>query len=217
MNKTSCPKCKSNVIENAKFCPGCGFKLKTNIKSEQTKSTASNSSRDLLIVISVVIVITAGYFIFNDPKQTPQQTVENISSHPEIEGMDAMMGALANMPDDYNSLVRMGNETMDQGNYPMGAECYRRALEIKEDSPDIRTDYGACLHGMGLAERAIEEFMKVIEKYPEHSIANYNLGIVYYTIHQHDSARTYWNKYLAVASDGEMAESIRKLLKEIGG
>ena len=133
-------------------------------------------------------------------------------SHQDVEGMTS---ALGNLPNDYNSLVQLGNQTMDQGNFAMAAECYKRALNIKGDSPNIRTDYGACLHGMGLPQRAIEEFMTVTQQYPEHTIANFNLGIVYYSVSQVDSAKTYFDKFLALEPTGAQSDAARNYLTEI--
>ena len=127
---------------------------------------------------------------------------QTVSDHPDVEGMGAMAAAFANLPTDYDGLVQMGNQTMDQGNYPMAAECYKRALAINGQSTDVRTDYGACLHGMGLADRAIAEFNKVLLEIPNHSVATYNLGIVYYNEKQYDSAKVYWNRYLELEPNG---------------
>ena len=84
-------------------------------------------------------------------------------------------------PSDYEGLVRMGNEAMDAAQYAMAAEAYKRALAIDSSSLAVRTDFGACLHGMGLPQRALEELRKVIAADPAHVIANFNMGVVHMT------------------------------------
>jgi Tfp pilus assembly protein PilF len=106
---------------------------------------------------------------------------------------------------------------MDHGNYPVAAEAYRRALAIDSTSADVRTDYGACLHGMGMPDRAIEEFKRVLANDPKHSIAHFNLGIVFYQSQKPDSARYYWKKYLEIDPNGNAADAARNYLKEVGG
>ncbi len=216
MSQKKCPSCNAQVAEQSKFCPECGSSFSPNT-AQKAKSGKNNSTRDTLIIISVLVVAVVGYFLINKPVSLPAQADEHVhqevdQNHQDVEGMES---ALANMPTDYNSLVQLGNQTMDQKNFPLAAESYKRALEINGDSPDVRTDYGACLHAMGLPQRAIEEFMTVVQKNPEHTIANFNLGIVYYTLDQNDSAKTYFNKYLSLESTGPTADAAAKYLKEL--
>jgi len=170
----------------------------------------TENRRDTFIILSVLIIFAAGYFIVKLSSQdTPQTGQENQAS------MATAMGDLGEFPEDYESLVAMGNDFMDRMNYPVAAECYRRALAVDGTSLGVITDYGACLHGMGLVERAKVEFAKVLGENPAHPIANYNMGIVFYDLDLPDSARYYWEKFLAVEPEGRAAESIRGLLKKL--
>jgi len=183
------------------------------------KADRPTGRRDLLIIVGVLLVITAGYFAFKRPMSVPSRTKVEIQSHnnmPMGDIADAMK-VLENLPTDYSSLVTLGNEFMDERNYPVAAECYKRALVLQGDSLDVRVDYGACLHGMGLPHRAIEEFRRVLDMNPSHAIVNFNLGIVYYDLNETDSARVYWQKYLTIDPNGQAAQAARDLLKEIGG
>jgi len=175
----------------------------------------SRSLRDSLIIAGLSIVIGAGYFIFARP-DSPQGSGE--FNHPDVAGMDksAMTGML-NLPTDYNSLIDFGNQSMDQGNFPLAAEAYKRALAIKGDDVNVRTDYGACLHGMGLPHRALEEFRTVLAAQPEHPIATFNMGIVYYNEKQFDSAKVYWEKYLVLQPEGQVSTTVRQYLQQLDG
>ncbi len=213
MSQKKCPSCSALAPTKSKFCPECGSPLsKKTVK--KSKPSKSNPTRDTLIIVGVLAVAAVGYFMMNKPEPVPEPPQQQVmdGSH---EGVEGMGGVLADLPTDYNTLIQIGNQTMDNGNFPMAAECYKRALSIKGDSPNVRTDYGACLHGMGLPERAIEEFMTVTNQYPEHTIANFNLGIVYYSIKQVDSAKTYFNKYLSLEKEGPTADAARNYLAEI--
>jgi tetratricopeptide (TPR) repeat protein len=193
-------------------------------ESSSTKASVTRQAggqtgrRDLLIIISILLVVTAGYFSLKRPPALPSGPEAEIQSHGDapMGNMADAIKTLENLPSDYSSLVSLGNEFMDKRNYPVAAECYKRALALQGDSPDVRVDYGACLHGMGLAYRAIEEFRRVIDLHPSHAIANFDLGVVYYDLNETDSARVYWQKYLAIEPDGEAAQATRDLLREIG-
>ena len=213
MSQKKCPSCNAQVAPQSKFCPECGSAMSKKA-AEKTSKSKNNSTRDTIIIVAVLAVVATGYFVINRPEPTPTQPPQQAldGSHQDVDGMAS---ALQNMPTDYNSLVQLGNQTMDQGNFPMAAECYKRALILQEDSPNVRTDYGACLHGMGLPQRAIDEFMNVTFKYPKHTIANFNLGIVYYSISQPDSAKHYFNKFLSFETEGQTADAARKYLTEL--
>ncbi len=176
------------------------------------------STRDILVIVAVLIVVGVGYFLFKEPAKMPPQQATSEFNHPDVEGMEkGAMPSLADFPTDYAALVQLGNQLMDQGNYPIAAEAYKRALAINGEDPNVRTDYGACLHGMGLPHRAIEEFHKVIAEHPEHAIANFNLGIVFYNNKNADSARYYWETYLKIDPNGQAAATARQYLEVLGG
>ena len=169
----------------------------------------TESRRDTFIILSVLIIFAAGYFIVKlSSQETPESGGESQAS------MSTAMAGMGEFPEDYESLVKLGNDFMDRMNFPMAAESYRRALAIDSSSLDVITDYGACLHGMGLVERARDEFAKVLGKNPQHPIANYNMGIVFYDLEMPDSARFYWERFLTVEPEGRAAEAIRGFLEK---
>ena len=212
MSQKKCPSCNAQVAAQSKFCPECGSPISPNT-ALKAKHAKGNSTRDTLIIISVIFVAAVSYFMINKPVSHEEHAQHEVDPvHQDVEGMTSV---LENMPTDYNSLVQLGNQTMDRKNFPLAAESYKRALKINGDSPDVRTDYGACLHAMGLPQRAIEEFMTVVQKNPEHTIANFNLGIVYYTLNQIDSAKTYFNKYLSLEATGPTSDAAKNYLKEL--
>ena len=219
MNMKKCKSCGAEAPANAKFCPDCAAPLTAAAaKSGSGSKKRSNPLRDNLIIIGVIVVVAVGYLIMNRPKPVePPPPASADMQNPHGGDMDAMMGALANMPQDYASLVQMGNQTMDQGNFAVAAECYKRALALEGSSNDVRTDYGACLHGMGLEHRALEEFRKVLTSDSRHAIANFNMGIVHYGLQQADSAKVYFSKYLEIDPQGGAAGTARSYLQEIGG
>lgn len=182
----------------------------------RTRDHSSTLGRDTVILLSVAVLVVIGFFggraIVSEP--SPGHT----SQHPPIEG-DATgsmggMGSMVDIPEDYESLVALGNQMMDNGNYPMAAECYRRSLEIT-DAVDVRVDFGACLHGMGLPARAMEEFRRVLESQPEHPIAIFNMGIVMNSQQMADSARVYFRRCLELQPDGPVASQAQEYLDQL--
>lgn len=216
-----CPSC-GHETSQGKFCPECGAPLTAKAKgkpaAQSGKKGKSTAVRDLSIVAAALVAVTAGYFLLKEPEKLPQAPQQQQAQMPQgHEGMDMSQMSNIQFPPDYASLVQMGNQTMDAGNFAVAAEAYRRALVIDESSVNVRTDFGACLHGMGLPNRALEEFYRVIKEHPEHSIANFNIGIVYHGLGKEDSAKVYWEKYLRIDPSGSAAAAARQYLKELGG
>lgn len=182
----------------------------------ENKAESKTLLRDAAIIAGVLVIISIGYVLFKKP--TPMPVPEPATQAGMVpQGMPGNMGASLDLPKDYTGLVATGNQYMDIGNYAVAAEAYRRALEIDGSSTDVRTDYGACLHGMGLPDRAIEEFRTVLEADPAHAIAKFNLGVVFYEKNQADSSRAWLQKYLTDEPNGRASQSARQLLQELDG
>jgi len=217
MNQISCGKCGQSINSSAKFCPECGAAI-TNISAASNGQSSTKgkktAARDSVIVIGVLAIVTIGFFIFKGQAERPvDPSTQAAADGPHAGQMS--MAMLEGLPTDYSGLVEAGNKFYDESNFAVAAEVYSRALAIDDHSPNVRTDYGACLYAMGLPERAAEEFRIVIRTHPEHSIANFNLGIVYHSMQIEDSARFYWEKYLELDPDGPPAATARELLSEM--
>ncbi|HPC11005.1 MAG TPA: tetratricopeptide repeat protein [candidate division Zixibacteria bacterium] len=232
MTDSICAACGKPLTAGDRFCAACGAPTDLDVKPVRggkpaskkppagAPRSASTGMRDGAIIVGALALITVGWFVFRTPAVPPQPpSAATPAGHPEVPGapMGGMTGGLSDLPADYDGLVQAGNRYMDAGNYAVAAQSYRRALALDPSSPDVRTDFGACLHGMGLPERAIEEFREVMQTHPEHGIANFNIGIVYLDMGKPDSARFYWEKYLQLEPTGAAAAKARELLGNLNG
>jgi len=217
MSKKYCSQCGRELGDAVKFCSECGASVAPVADTKaKTKNTKNTQLRDILIIAGILALTVVVFLIVTDQPEIPQPQQSGMMVPPGHEdGIPESM--LADAPKDFNSLVSMGNRYMDEGNYALAAELYRRALEIDGSSPNLRTDFGSCLHGMGLPERALEEFRKVIISHPNHAIANFNTGIVFQALQNADSAKYYWQKYLTLDPNGQAAGAAKQFLQEAGG
>ncbi|MBK7141224.1 MAG: zinc-ribbon domain-containing protein [bacterium] len=234
MSDRFCPQCGAKSTGDAKFCSECGTPVSASANKSAKpggKSTAPKSGmRDLIIVVGVLAIVAVGYFLIVDRPEPPspqpqqqaaQQPMQNIDPHAEENLSMAMLDSL---PKDYNSLIQtayhyhdMGSQTRNTQNFAIAAEIYRRALAIDSSDPNVRVDYGAVLHGMGLPQRSLEEFGKVLKTLPRHGVANFNMGIVHHDVGNSDSAKIYFNRYLEYEPNGPASQAARDFLKELGG
>lgn len=177
-------------------------------------SNETSRNRDYVILAAVAVLVIVGYFVLRTTPVIPSAQAQQQEQDERRAPHGDMGGAMQDLefPEDYESLVQMGNHYMDQQDYAVAAESYRRALAIQE-ATDVRVDFGTCLHGMGLSERALQEFRKVLRVQPEHGIANFNMAVVSYSVGQADSARHYANRYLELEPDGRAAPTAREILE----
>jgi tetratricopeptide (TPR) repeat protein len=218
MANRKCPQCAADVPADARFCAQCGAPMTPDAVLSDAKAGPSGrgtKARDLAIVVGALIVVVVAYALLHRPPAAPTRPMagQSGSAHEGHAGMD-MGEMMVGLPVDFEGLVASGNRFMDDGNYPVAAECYRRALAINSDAPDVRVDFAACLHGMGLPQRAVEELRHVLKVQPDHPIANFNLGLVYLGENERDSARVYLQKYLVLDPGGKAAEDARDYLRE---
>jgi hypothetical protein len=209
-----CPLCSKEVDASAKFCSECGgsFAVQKTAGTETRKSKMT-PIQESLMVVGVVALISAGYFVFSKPQKVPAPQIQTPAGHENVGDMGA---ALPNLPSDYNGLVAAGDQYMNQNNFPVAAECYKRALAIDASSPDVRSDFASCLYGMGLASRALDEFRIIKEKFPLHGVSLFNMGVVFFSQNIGDSAKFYFAKYLELEPNGKAAEQARNYLNELG-
>lgn len=85
------------------------------------------------------------------------------------------------LPDHYLTLVRLGNSNYGLRKYEEAEKWYGRALELKPDDVDVRTDYGTTffLREAKDFDRALKEYQISLEKNPTHEPTLQNLCAVY--------------------------------------
>jgi tetratricopeptide (TPR) repeat protein len=84
-------------------------------------------------------------------------------------------------PDDYVTVVNLGNAYFDSNKFEDAEKTYAAALAKKPEDLDVRTDMGLTfvMREKPDFDRAIKEFSSVLEKDPNHSMALQNLAVAY--------------------------------------
>ena len=95
-----------------------------------------------------------------------------------MEEIAALKAALQQDPADFPALVRLANLNHDSGKFAEAVEMYARALEIRPDDVNVRTDMAICLREVGRIDEALAEFRNSLTYDPEHWQTWLNLGIV---------------------------------------
>jgi len=103
--------------------------------------------------------------------------------------LDALKQKIAANPNDFDSLVQLGNMYSDVEKYPQAIEYYERALQVRDD-PNIRTDLGICYKETGRLDEAHAQFDKIVSESPDSWQAIYNLIIIDGQMKKFDEARS---------------------------
>jgi len=89
-----------------------------------------------------------------------------------------LLDAVNKNPNDYDSLVKLGNVFYDGQQYPNAIQYYERALAIHPENPDVRTDMGTAYWYTGNADKAIAAMQTSLKYRPGHPQTLFNLGWV---------------------------------------
>lgn len=108
------------------------------------------------------------------PQQQPPAAVQaalNQAAAPLLE-------AINKDPNDFDSLVKLGNVYYDGQQFGSAIQYYERALKIHPDNPDVRTDMGTAYWYTGNAEKALAAMETSLKYRPGHPQTLFNLGWV---------------------------------------
>ncbi len=105
------------------------------------------------------------------PSDAEKQAMLTQASAPLID-------AVNKDPNDYASLVKLGNLFYDGQQFPIAIQYYERALAIHPENPDVRTDMGTAYFYNGNADRAITELRTSLKYRAGHPQTLFNLGWV---------------------------------------
>jgi cytochrome c-type biogenesis protein CcmH/NrfG len=89
-----------------------------------------------------------------------------------------LMEAVKKDPQDYDSLVKLGNLFYDAQQFPIAIQYYERALTIHPENPDVRTDMGTAYWYSGNADKAVTAMETSLKYRPGHPQTLFNLGWV---------------------------------------
>lgn len=89
-----------------------------------------------------------------------------------------LLEAVSKDPNDYDSLVKLGNLYYDGQQFPNAIQYYERALAIHPENPDVRTDMGTAYWYTGNADKALSAMETSLKYRPGHPQTLFNLGWV---------------------------------------
>jgi cytochrome c-type biogenesis protein CcmH/NrfG len=176
----------------------------SELKKEQPQSTKPHSARPvpnalsgwtsaqayLLAAFCLLLGVALGY-LFRGSASPAATTAADAT--PQVQGTSSkrndaeaqaavaqaaapLLGAIEKNPQDYDSLVKLGNVYYDGQQYQTAIGYYQRALKIHPENADVRTDMGTALWYAGDADKALETMEASLKYQPGHPQTLFNLG-----------------------------------------
>lgn len=132
----------------------------------------------LFIGFSIGYVITDFHYRKLELKTKSNPTQSTSSPMDEVHRqLKTFQEILKKNPNDYETLVHLGNLYYDIGQYDKAIPYYEKAVEIKKDK-NVITDLGTCLRETGNAKDAVKYYEEALKIDASHWRAIYNIIIV---------------------------------------
>jgi cytochrome c-type biogenesis protein CcmH/NrfG len=119
-------------------------------------------------------------------------------------------------PKDFDSIVELGNMNFDQKNYDDAINMYKKALAVRPDALNVRTDMGTAMFYLNRYDDAIATFQEVLKTDPNNAQALFNLGVA--MLHgKNDPKRAleYWQKLVETNPNHPQAEFVRQQIQKL--
>ena len=119
-------------------------------------------------------------------------------------------------PKDFDSIVELANMNFDQKNYDDAINLYKKALAIRPDALNVRTDMGTAMFYLNHYDDAIATFQEVLKSDPNNAQALFNLGVA--MLHgKNDPKRAleYWQKLVETNPNHPQAEFVRQQIQKL--
>lgn len=164
-----------------------------NNTPSRSESTWSSTQAYILAAFCLVLGVGLGYLFRGSAAPNTAQASAPVAQQgsganqqPSSADMQAavaqsaapLLEALNKNPNDYDSLVKLGNVFYDGQQFQSAIPYYEHALAIHPDNPDVRTDMGTAYWYTGNADKAIEAMQLSLKYRPNHPQTLFNLGWV---------------------------------------
>ena len=143
-----------------------------------------------------------------------QPTPEQLKQMADAQAQP-LLAQLKTDPNNAALLYQIGNLYYDAQQYPEAVKYYENSLNISPNATDVRTDLGTAYHLMGQADRAIQEYDKVLKVDGKHANALFNEGMVKWQDKMDmNGAITAWKRLLETNPDYPQRDRVQGLIAQ---
>lgn len=239
--ENNCGACGSTLKPNAKFCTNCGAVAEAGLapagagaQGEDVVLQAAPTKRSPLLILlplfgSVVVIGILFLLFYNPSNPAPGQTngMSNAAQTapmggedqfdmskmaPVFKQIDSLKNAVKENPKDVGALAHLGALFDMAGKFEQAATYYRDLLAVTPENVEARMSYAGALYNNNEREKALEELHAVLKHRPDYDYAMYNLGVIYAAQHEHERAKEWWEKVIALNANSDLVSRARQSL-----
>jgi tetratricopeptide (TPR) repeat protein len=135
------------------------------------------------------------------------------------EAIDFWLKANKLKPDDYETIVHIGNAYFESGKYELAEQWYTSALIKNQNDVGVRTDLGTTFMARTPPDfdRALKEYRRSLEINPNHEQSLHNIVIAYTKKGQAKEAQEMIARLEKVNPNNPDLPRMRSQLQELGG
>jgi tetratricopeptide (TPR) repeat protein len=126
-----------------------------------------------------------------------------------------MQDTITQSPERHDVELRLANLFYDMGAFPMASATYAQYLKADPNNVSARIDYAYTLLRMNKSDEAIAETKVALTREPNHPIATFNLGVIYYQLGDMAQAKQWLEKAKTLAPNSRISEGADKILLSI--
>ncbi len=192
-------------------------------------------NKKILIIAAILLIIVAVINLVYESRSSPSKSpeIKTLGESRGVNGASAndkkvipanqevlaqinqIRNHLEHSPNDIDHWILLGNLLFDENRFEEAIEPYQKALALKPQNNDVRTDYGVSLFSTGRSEEAIQEFQTVLRSDARHLTAMFNIGVVYAHLGKNDQAREHWNRVIKTDPNSQYAGRAKNGLTQL--
>ena len=119
-------------------------------------------------------------------------------------------------PKDFDSIVELADMNFDQRNYDDSIKLYKRALDLKPDAVNVRTEMGTALFYQKRFDEALATFKDSLKSNPNDAQTLFNLGVVMlHGKNDPQAALQYWQQFVDTNPNHPQAAFVKEQIQKI--
>jgi tetratricopeptide (TPR) repeat protein len=145
----------------------------------------------------------------NNPSELPPPPVDE-------KRLKELAAKIKENPKDFDSIVELADMNFDQKNYDDSINLYKKALEIRPDALNARTEMGTALFYQKRFDDALATFKDSLRTNPNDAQTLFNMGVVMlHGKNDPQAALQYWQKLVDTNPNHPQAPFVKEQIKKI--
>ncbi len=172
--------------------------------------------RPWFILAALVLSLALGSWVVRRIAVPSPSGSEQTQLAPEQRArLEALQQAVALNPDNLAAVLELANLYYDLGRFQEAVPLYQRYLSADPGQAEVRIDYAYALFASGEQEAGIAELRRVLERFPDHPIALFNLGILLAQQGKFDEARQFFRELIRLHPTLPLSQRARQALQMV--